>query len=38
VVSNSMEHVIFVNAVLAGCGFDVHEARLRRAPPFVNMC
>ena len=38
VVSNSMEHVIFVDAVLAGFGFDVQEARLRRVPPFVNMC
>ena len=38
VVSNCVEHVLLVDAVLAGCRLDVHVRSLRLRQDLVNIC
>jgi hypothetical protein len=38
VVSQSMEHVVIGDIVLAGARLDVHPSRLPIGPPVVNIC
>jgi len=38
VVSNSVNHVFVVDAVLAGCRLNVHLDSLRRTAQIVNIC
>ena len=38
VMSKCVEHVIVCDAVLAGCGLDVHSHSVRSSEEIVNIC